>query len=149
MISLATKIVLAESTNGQWSSQCLWPILRKRNTIKSQILANFVVEWMEPNSYSESVVPELPWLMYCDGTWGSTETGAAAVLISPSTIKLCYAARLQFTSKVDKCMNNNAKYEAILLGLHKFIAIGVQRCVLRIDSKVVSGQIEKECFARE
>jgi ribonuclease HI len=46
-------------------------------------------------------------------------------------------------------MNNNAKYEAILLGLHKFVAIGVQRYVLRIDSKVVSGQIEKECFARE
>jgi hypothetical protein len=37
----------------------------------------------------------------------------------------------------------------MLLGLHKLRAIGVQTCVLRIDFKVVLGQIEKECIARE
>jgi ribonuclease HI len=36
-----------------------------------------------------------------------------------------------------------------LLGLHKLRAIMVQRCTLRTDSKVVPGQIEKECIARE
>jgi ribonuclease HI len=36
-----------------------------------------------------------------------------------------------------------------LLGLHKLRAIRVQRCTLRIDSKVVAGQIEKESIARE
>jgi ribonuclease HI len=35
------------------------------------------------------------------------------------------------------------------LGLRKLRAIGVQRCILRIDSKVVAEQIEKECIARE
>jgi ribonuclease HI len=35
------------------------------------------------------------------------------------------------------------------LGLCKLRAIGVQRCILRTDSKVVAGQIEKECIARE
>jgi hypothetical protein len=34
-------------------------------------------------------------------------------------------------------------------GLHKLRAIGVQTCVLRIDFKVVSGHIEKECIAIE
>jgi hypothetical protein len=34
-------------------------------------------------------------------------------------------------------------------GLPKLTAIEVQRCTLRIDSKVVAGQIEKECTARE
>jgi ribonuclease HI len=48
-----------------------------------------------------------------------------------------------------KCTNNIAKYEAILLGLRKLRAIGVQRCTLRTDSKVVPGQIEKECIAKE
>jgi hypothetical protein len=36
-----------------------------------------------------------------------------------------------------------------LLGLHKLGAIGVQRCILHIDSKVIAGQIEKYCIARE
>jgi ribonuclease HI len=70
-------------------------------------------------------------------------------LTSPSGIKLRYAARLQFTSEIGKCTNNIAEYEAILLGLQKLRAIGVQTCVLGTDSKVVSGQIEKECIARE
>jgi DNA modification methylase len=39
----------------------------KRSAIKSQILVDFVTEWTEPNSRSESFVPELPWLIYCDG----------------------------------------------------------------------------------
>jgi ribonuclease HI len=71
------------------------------------------------------------------------------VLISPSEIKLCYTARLQFTNEADRCTNNIAKYEAILLGLHKLRSIGVQTCVLRTDWKVVSSQIEKECIVRE
>jgi hypothetical protein len=28
-------------------------------------------------------------------------------------------------------------------------AMGVQRCVLKIDSKVIAGQIEKECIAMD
>jgi hypothetical protein len=36
-----------------------------------------------------------------------------------------------------------------LLGLHKLREIEVQRCTLRTDSKVVTGQIEKECIDRE
>jgi ribonuclease HI len=53
---------------------------------------------------------------------------------------------LQFTNEADKCMNNIAEYEVILLGHHKLGAIGVQTCVLRTDSKVVSSKIEKECI---
>jgi ribonuclease HI len=45
--------------------------------------------------------------------------------------------------------NNIAEYEAILLGLRKLRVIGVQRCILHIDYKIVAGQIEKECIARE
>jgi ribonuclease HI len=36
-----------------------------------------------------------------------------------------------------------------LLGLRKLRVIGVQRCILHTYSKVVAGQIEKECIARE
>jgi ribonuclease HI len=37
----------------------------------------------------------------------------------------------------------------VTLGLRKLRAIGMQTCVLRTNSKVVSRQIEKECIARE
>jgi ribonuclease HI len=63
-------------------------------------------------------------------------------------IKLRYEACLQFTRETDKCTNNIAKYEALLLGLHKLRAMGVYSCILKIDSKVIAGQIEKECIAR-
>jgi ribonuclease HI len=62
---------------------------------------------------------------------------------------LHYAAKLQFNNEADKCTNNIVEYNAILLGLHKLRAIGVQRYTLRIDSKVVAGQIKKECIARK
>jgi ribonuclease HI len=88
-------------------------------------------------------MPESPWLIYCDRAWGSAGADATTILISTSEIKLHYAARLQFTSESDKCTNNTAKYETILLGLRKLRAIGVQTCILHTYSKVVSNQIEK------
>jgi ribonuclease HI len=64
-------------------------------------------------------------------------------------IKLRYAARLQFNNEVEKCTKNIVEYEAILLVLHKLRPIGVQRCTLRTNSKVVARQNEKECIGRE
>jgi ribonuclease HI len=98
---------------------------------------------MEPSSLTEGIIPESPWLIYCDGAWGNIRADATTVLISPSRIKLHYTTRLQFTDEADKCMNNMAQYEAKLLRLHKLRAIGVQICILCTDSKVVASQIEK------
>jgi ribonuclease HI len=75
--------------------------------------------------------------------------GAAAILMSLSGIKLRYAVRLQFVAETDKCNNNIAEYEVVLLGFHKLWAMGVQYCMLKTDSKVVGSQIEKECMARD
>jgi hypothetical protein len=80
----------------------------KRGAIKSQILADFVVEWMELDFRTGGVVPESPWLVCCDGAWGATGVRVAAILTSPSGIKLRYAARLQFSKETDKCSNNIA-----------------------------------------
>jgi hypothetical protein len=64
------------------------------SAIKSQILANFVAEWMEAGFATEGVVPESPWLVCCDGAWGAVGAKAAIILTSPSGIKLRYVARL-------------------------------------------------------
>jgi ribonuclease HI len=57
--------------------------------------------------------------------------------------------RLSFTLESDKCTNNVAEYEAVILGLRKLRALGVTTCFIKTDSKVVTGQIEKEYSAKE
>jgi hypothetical protein len=83
-------------------------------------VADFVAEWTELGFAVEGVVPESAWLVSCDRAWGTAEAGAAAILTSPlgiKQIKLRYTAQLQFNGEADKCTNNIAEYEAILLGL--------------------------------
>jgi hypothetical protein len=135
----------------KWSMELLECVIdfKKRSAIKSQILADFLAEWMEPSSPAEGIIPESPWLLYCNGGWGHSGASVAALLISPSRIKLCYVARLQLTNGTDKCTNNITKYKVVMLGIHKLRAISVQTCLLHTDSKVMEGKIEKECIARE
>jgi ribonuclease HI len=108
-----------------------------------------VAEWTDPVFTAEGAVPELAWLICCNEAWGTAGARAATILTSPSGIKLRYATWLQFNNEADKCTNNITEYEAILLGLQKLRAISEQRCILRTDSKVVGGQIKKECIIRE
>jgi ribonuclease HI len=72
-----------------------------------------------------------------------------SILNPPSGIKVKYVARLQFKVEANKCRNNIAEYEAVLLGLRKLQAMGVQCCILKTDSKVIASQIEKEYIARD
>jgi hypothetical protein len=53
----------------------------KRNAIKSQILANFVLDWTEPRSQADNSAQESPWLVHCDGAWGNTRAGTTAILV--------------------------------------------------------------------
>jgi hypothetical protein len=50
--------------------------------------------------------------MHCDGAWGKTGAGIAAILTPLNGPKLRYAARLKFLTT-----NNIVKYETVLLGL--------------------------------
>jgi hypothetical protein len=49
----------------------------------------------------------------------------------------------------DRCTNNIAEYEAVILGLCKLRALGVTTCIIRTDSKVVADQVEKEYSAKD
>jgi ribonuclease HI len=104
---------------------------------------------MELSSYTEGIVVDTPWQVYCDRAWGVSGDRAAAILNSPSGIKLKYVARLQFKAEAYKCSNNIAKYEAVLLGLCELRAMGVQHCIMKTYSKVIASQIEKECTASD
>jgi ribonuclease HI len=71
--------------------------------------------------------------------WCHAGVGAAAIITSPVDVKYRYAARLIFALESDKCTNNIAEYEVIILDLRKLRALGVTTCIIRIDSKVVAG----------
>jgi ribonuclease HI len=82
--------------------------------------------------------------VFCDGSWGTFGAGAAAVLIAPSKVRTCYAAKLDFS-----CTDNIAEYEALLLGLRKLKAMGIRRAILKTDSQVISGHVDKSSKARD
>jgi hypothetical protein len=114
-----------------------------RSSIQSQALADFIADWT-PGAQEEASKDAEAWTLFCDGSWGTFGAGADAVLVAPSKVKTCYAARLDFS-----CTNNIAEYEALLLGLRKLKAMGIIRAVLKTDSQVISGHIDKSCKARD
>jgi hypothetical protein len=119
-----------------------------RTAIKSLVLVDFIVDWTRPTQQQEES-PEKIWTTHCDGAWCHAGAGTAAIITSPTGVKYRYAARLSFALESDRCTNNIAEYEAVILGLRKLRALGVTTCIIRTDSKVVAGQAEKEYSAKD
>jgi hypothetical protein len=70
---------------GKWAMELSEHVVHfeKRRAIKSQVLADFITDWMEPSGYTEGTVIDTPCQVYCDGAWRISGAGAAAVLTSP------------------------------------------------------------------
>jgi hypothetical protein len=119
-----------------------------RTTIKSQVLADFIVDWTGPITQPDALAEKV-WTIHCDGAWCHAGAGAAAVFTSPTGVKHRYAACLSFALESDRCTNNVAEYEVVILGLRKLQALGVTTCIIKTDSKVVVGQVEKDYAAKD
>jgi hypothetical protein len=87
----------------------------RRSAIKSQVLADFVVDWTSPTQNLEENIPE-PWIVQCDGAWCYKGVGISAVVTSPTGVVIRYAARLVFANN-EHSTNNTTEYEALLLAL--------------------------------
>jgi ribonuclease HI len=90
------------------------------------------------------VKDEEAWTVFGDGSCRTFGAGAVAVLISPSKIRTCYAVRLEFM-----CTNNIAEYKAVLLGLRNPKVMGIRRAVLKSDSQVITGHVDKSSKAKD
>jgi ribonuclease HI len=115
-----------------------------RSLIQSQALADFIADWTPGAQDEETIKDAEAWMIFCDGSWGTFGAAAAAVLVAPSKVRTCYAIKLDFS-----CTNNIAEYEALLLELRKIKAMGIRRAILKTDSQVISGQVDKSCKARD
>jgi ribonuclease HI len=119
-----------------------------RTAIKSQVLTDFIIDWTGSARQQEEP-SEKVWTIHCDGAWCHAGAGVAAIITSPTGVKHRYAARLSFALESDRCTNNIAEYEAVILGLRKLKALSVTTCIINTDSKVVAGQVEKDYSAKD
>jgi hypothetical protein len=89
---------------GKWATELAEHVINfvTRSAIKSQVLADSVADWTPSAPKGETIVTEPVWEVQCDGAYCHLGSAAAAVLKSPSGIKLRYALRLNY----DNCTNN-------------------------------------------
>ncbi|KAK1619378.1 hypothetical protein QYE76_024895 [Lolium multiflorum] len=82
-----------------------------RTAIKSQILADFFVDWAEMQ-YLPPVPDSTHWKMHFDGSKMRNGLGAGIVITSPKGDRLDYVLQIHFAAS-----NNVAEYEALIHGL--------------------------------
>jgi ribonuclease HI len=114
-----------------------------RKAIKSQVLADFVAEWVDTQLPTAPIQPEL-WTMYFDGSLMKTGAGAGLLFISPLGKHLRYMLRLHFPAS-----NNVSEYEALVNGLRIAIELGVRRLDARGDSQLVIDQVMKNSHCHD
>jgi hypothetical protein len=115
-----------------------------RSSIQFQALADFIADWTPGAQDEERINGDEAWTIFCDWSWGTFDARAAAILVAPSKVRTCYAVKLEFS-----CTNNIAEYEALLLGLRKLKAMGIRRAILKTDSQVILGHVDKSSKARD
>jgi hypothetical protein len=99
-----------------------------QKAIKSQVLADFLVEWTNTQLPTTPIQPEL-WTMYFDRSLMKTGAGAGLLFVSPLGKHLRYVIRLHFSAS-----NNVAEYDTLVNGLRIAIELGVRRLDARGDS---------------
>jgi ribonuclease HI/transposase InsO family protein len=114
-----------------------------RKAIKSQVLADFLAEWVDTQLPTAPIQAEL-WTMYFDGSLMKTGAGAGLLFISPLGKHVRYVMRLHFTAS-----NNVAEYEALVNGLRIAVELGVWRLDARGDSQLVIDQVMKNSHCHD
>src|SRR6266540_3437762 len=82
------------------------------HTIKSQVLADFMVELTNPSPPEPVRAEEKPWTMYFDGSRSYGRSGAGILIVSPRGERIRCIIRFNFPAT-----NNVSKYEALLARL--------------------------------
>ena len=152
-ITLASEVPLNDIINNRdatcritkWAIELLpFDITYKpRRAIKSQVLADFIAEWIEaklPKEYGTYS----NWVMYFDGSKMLAGLGAGVVLTSPTGHVIQYVLQILYTDS-----NNVAEYEALLHGLRMAVSMGIQRLEVRGDSNLAISQINGDFDAKD
>ncbi|XP_071740103.1 uncharacterized protein [Rutidosis leptorrhynchoides] len=84
------------------------------------------------------------WELYTDGSSTEERVGIGLLLVSPNGEEITYAIRLKFAAS-----NNEAEYEALLVGLRLAKSIDVQQLTAYVNSQLVASQLNGNFEARD
>ena len=129
-----------------------------RTSIKGQVLANLVAEFIEPEieelpsgeNMDEKLVGTIfqyclpTWEVYVDGVSNQKGSGVGLVLMSPEKVVIEKSLRLDFSAT-----NNEAEYEALLEGMAMVQRMGGKSIKLFSDLRLVVGQVRGEFEAKD
>ena len=91
-----------------------------------------------------SLQEPLPWKVYADGAENQRESRVGLVVVSPERIIIEKSLRLGFLA-----MNNEAKYEALLVGMAMVQKKGGRAVEMFSGSRLVIGEVKGELEARD
>jgi ribonuclease HI len=114
-----------------------------RKAIKSQVLADFLAEWVDTQLQTAPIQAEL-WTMYFNGSLMKSGAGAGLLFISPLGKHVRYVLHLHFLAS-----NIVAENEALVYGLRIAAELGVRRLDARGDSQLVIDQVMKNSYCRD
>ncbi|KAK1668000.1 hypothetical protein QYE76_056159 [Lolium multiflorum] len=118
-------------------------VYERRDAIKSQALADFLVDWAEMQYKPPEHKIEY-WKMHFDGSKLKEGLGAGVVLTSPKGDHLRYVLQVHF-----RASNNVAEYEALIHGLKVAKEIGAHRIICYGDSDLVVQQCSGDWDAKD
>jgi ribonuclease HI len=117
---------------------------RPRTAIKAQALVNFIAEFTHLWKEEDELEKDEVWTVSIDGSSTKDMGGAGIVLVSPEKDQFEYAIQLCF-----RATNNEAEYEALLVGLKLSRNMGIKNLIVQSDSQLIVGQVKGEYEARE
>jgi ribonuclease HI len=119
--------------------------------IKGQVLADFMTEStlekdekVKVMKIKEEKLKPGEWLLYKDGASSAKRSGAGLIIVNPTREEVSYDLTLNFPST-----NNEAGYEAMLVGLRLAIKLKVRHLHAWVDSLLVANQVNGTYEAKE
>ncbi|KAL1353230.1 hypothetical protein AAHE18_06G223400 [Arachis hypogaea] len=109
--------------------------------IKGQVLADFLVDHpcIDIDESLLSFIGLVPWKLYFDGSCHKGGVGIGILIISPSGEPSKFLFELNYS-----CSNNEAEYEALIMGLELLLERGVKNVEIFGDSQLVVRQVSLE-----
>src|SRR6187397_229645 len=120
-----------------------------KGSVVSDFLADFPIEDstpLEDNEFPDEnlmMTEDDTWTLYFDGASNQKGCGVGVLLISPKEEHVPISIKLDFD-----VTNNDAEYEACVVGLETTLALGVKKLRIFGDSSLIINQISKRWKVR-
>ncbi|GKV36311.1 hypothetical protein SLEP1_g44457 [Rubroshorea leprosula] len=119
---------------------------RGLEAVKGQALADFLADHpcLDVNADEDKginlfSIDLVPWRLIFDGSSTDQASGAGIIIVSPDGIKTQWCFQLDF-----ECTNNQAEYEALVIGLELLVELKVPSVEIMGDSQLVLKQLSGE-----